>query len=199
MKSKIMKSLKITIVRKMRTQFAALPCALHPNPNLNPDPDLLLDDGDADDDVLARFLPPVAAWFRDALGVPTPAQRLGWPAIAAGRSTLIVAPTGSGKTLAAFLAALDLLWRTPRREAGVRILYISPLKALNEDIRRNLEVPLAGILERSLNCGPPLSPLQAAVRSGDTPARDRARLVRKPPDILFTGQNRDAGPEPGRD
>jgi hypothetical protein len=74
----------------------------------------------------------------------------------------------------------------------VRILYVSPLKALNEDIRRNLEVPLARILERSLDCGPPLSPLQAAVRSGDTPARDRARLVRKPPDILITGQNRDA-------
>ena len=121
-----------------------------------------------------------------ALGDPTPAQRLGWPAIAAGRNTLIVAPTGSGKTLAAFLAALDLLWRTPRREAGVRILYVSPLKALNEDIRRNLEVPLAGILERSRECGPPLSPLQVAVRSGDTPARDRARLVRKPPDILIT-------------
>ncbi len=143
-----------------------------------------LDDGD--DDVLARFLPPVAGWFRDVLGDPTPAQRLGWPAIAAGRNTLIVAPTGSGKTLAAFLAALDLLWRTPRREAGVRILYVSPLKALNEDIRRNLEVPLAGILERSRDCGPPLSPLQVTVRSGDTPARDRARLVRKPPDILIT-------------
>ena len=68
-----------------------------------------LEDGDADDDVLALFLPPVGAWFRDALGEPTPAQRLGWPAIAAGRNTLIVAPTGSGKTLAAFLAALDLL------------------------------------------------------------------------------------------
>src|SRR5271157_6136912 len=149
-----------------------------------------LDHGDGD--VLVRFLPPVAAWFRDALGDPTPAQRLGWPAIAAGRNTLIVAPTGSGKTLAALLAALDLLWRIPRRDAGVRILYVSPLKALNEDIRRNLDVPLAGILERSRDCGPPLSPLQAAVRSGDTPARDRARLVRKPLDILITGQNRDA-------
>ena len=146
-----------------------------------------LDDGHGDDDdALARFLPPVAAWFRDALGEPTPAQRLGWPAIAAGQNTLIVAPTGSGKTLAAFLAGLDLLWRTPRRQAGVRILYISPLKALNEDIRRNLEIPLAAILERSRDSGPPLSPLQAAVRSGDTPARDRARLVRKPPDILIT-------------
>ena len=131
------------------------------------------DDGDVD--VLTRFLPPVAGWFRDALGEPTPPQRLGWPVIASGQNTLIVAPTGSGKTLAAFLAALDLLWRTPRREAGVRILYISPLKALNEDIRRNLEFPLAGILDRSQDCGPPLSPLSTAVRSGDTPARDRAR------------------------
>ncbi len=145
-----------------------------------------LDVGDDSDDVLARFLPPVAAWFREALGEPTPAQRQGWPAIAAGRNTLIVAPTGSGKTLAAFLAALDLLWRTPRREAGVRILYISPLKALNQDIRRNLEIPLAGILERSRDCGPPLGPLQSAVRSGDSSASDRARLVRKPPDILIT-------------
>src|SRR5208337_5568055 len=110
---------------------------------------------DADDDVLAQFLPPVAAWFRDALGDPTPAQRLGWPAIADGKNTLIVAPTGSGKTLAAFLAAMDLLWRTPRRLPGVRILYISPLKALNEDIRRNLEIPLAGILEHAQQLGSP--------------------------------------------
>src|SRR6516162_238346 len=137
-------------------------------------------------DALARFLPPVADWFRYVLGAPTPAQRRGWPAIAAGRNTLIVAPTGSGKTLAAFLAALDLLWRTPRREAGVRILYISPLKALNEDVRRNLDIPLEGILETSRRLGSPLSHLQVAVRSGDTPARDRARIVRKPPDILIT-------------
>ena len=138
------------------------------------------------DDVLARFLPAVAGWFRDTLGEPTLPQRLGWPAIASGQNTLIVAPTGSGKTLAAFLAGLDLLWRTPRREAGVRILYISPLKALNEDIRRNLEIPLAGILERSQDFGLPLSPLSSAVRSGDTPPRERARIARKPPDILIT-------------
>ncbi|MFO0892221.1 MAG: DEAD/DEAH box helicase [Isosphaeraceae bacterium] len=143
-------------------------------------------DGDDGDDALDRFLPPVASWFREALGSPTPPQRMGWPSIAAGRNTLIVAPTGSGKTLAAFLQALDLLWRNPRRLPGVRVLYISPLKALNEDIRRNLDVPLAGILERSHELGRPLEPLSAAVRSGDTPPRERARLVRKPPDILIT-------------
>ena len=98
------------------------------------------------DVVLERFLPPVSAWFRETLGSPTLPQRLAWPAIAAGQNTLIVAPTGSGKTLAAFLAALDLLWRIPRWNEGVRILYISPLKALNEDIRRNLDIPLEGIL-----------------------------------------------------
>ena len=110
---------------------------------------------------------------------------MGWPEIADGRNTLIVAPTGSGKTLAAFLAALDLLWKTPRREKGVRILYISPLKALNEDVRRNLEIPLEGILERANELGTPLQRLQVAVRSGDTPARDRARIAAKPPDILI--------------
>src|SRR5271165_4635777 len=143
-----------------------------------------LDHGDGD--VLVRFLPPVAAWFRDALGDPTPAQRLGWPAIASGRNCLIVAPTGSGKTLAAFLAALDHLWTTPRPKLGVRILYISPLKALNQDISRNLRLPLEGIEERAKFMGEPLPSLRVAVRSGDTPSHERAAIVRKPPDILIT-------------
>jgi ATP-dependent helicase Lhr and Lhr-like helicase len=137
-------------------------------------------------DVLDRFHPAVSAWFREQFGDPTPAQRLGWPAIAAGQNTLIVAPTGSGKTLAAFLAALDHLWRTPRAERGVRILYISPLKALNQDVYRNLQVPLEGILARSREVSAPLAPLKVAVRSGDTPSRERAALVRRPPDILIT-------------
>src|SRR5437660_5062178 len=94
---------------------------------------------------LSLFLPPVAHWFRAALGEPTPPQRLGWPAIAAGEHTLILAPTGSGKTLAAFLACLDHLWRTENLSRGVRTLYISPLKALNNDIYRNLQVPLEGV------------------------------------------------------
>ena len=115
------------------------------------------------------------------------ASGCGWPAIASGRNTLIFAPTGSGKTLAAFLACLDHLWRTSRgARAGVRILYVSPLKALNQDISRNLQVPLDGILATAEAEGAPLPPLSVAVRSGDTPAADRQRLVRKPPDILIT-------------
>ncbi len=132
------------------------------------------------------FLPVVASWFRATFGEPTPPQERGWPAIASGRNTLIVAPTGSGKTLAAFLACLDHLWRVPRSTPGVRVLYVSPLKALNQDISRNLQVPLDGILARAEAEGNPLPPLAVAVRNGDTPAADRQRLVRRPPDILIT-------------
>ncbi|WP_337175850.1 DEAD/DEAH box helicase [Paludisphaera sp.] len=140
----------------------------------------------ARDDSLELFLPPVSAWFRSALGEPTPAQRLGWRAIASGRNTLIAAPTGSGKSLAAFLAGLDLLWREPARGRGVRILYISPLKALNADVHRNLKTPLEGILAEAEASGMPLRALSTAVRSGDTPPNERARLLRKPPEILIT-------------
>src|SRR5262245_35121094 len=101
------------------------------------------------DGVLDRFHPAVSSWFCEQFDQPTPAQRLGWPAIASGQNSLIVAPTGSGKTLAAFMAALDHLWRNPRAKRGVRILYVSPLKALNQDIWRNLQFPLDGILARS--------------------------------------------------
>ena len=104
-------------------------------------------------DGLEGFLPAVAAWFRATFGTPTPPQRLGWPVIAAGQNTLIFAPTGSGKTLAAFLACLDHLWRVPRRARGVRVLYISPLKALNQDVFRNLQLPLDGILETAEAAG----------------------------------------------
>jgi ATP-dependent Lhr-like helicase len=138
------------------------------------------------DDGLDGFLPVVAAWFRTTYGASTPPQRLGWPEIAAGRSTLIFAPTGAGKTLAAFLACLDHLWRVPRTTSGVRILYVSPLKALNQDIERNLELPLRGILEHAGSEGVALAPLAVAVRSGDTSPAERQRLVRKPPDILIT-------------
>jgi ATP-dependent Lhr-like helicase len=141
---------------------------------------------DRGDSVLDRFHPAVSSWFRQQFSESTPAQRLGWPAIASGQHALIVAPTGSGKTLAAFLAALDHLWRTPRQEKGVRILYVSPLKALNQDIWRNLQIPLDGILAASQAIGSPLPPLTTAVRSGDTPSTERARIVRKPPDILIT-------------
>src|SRR5436190_23547575 len=94
------------------------------------------------DESLQLFLPPVREWFRTHLGHPTPVQRAGWPVIAAGRSALLLAPTGSGKTLAAFLACLDGLWRHEALGPGVRLLYISPLKALNNDIYCNLQLPL---------------------------------------------------------
>src|ERR671930_1933864 len=105
-------------------------------------------------------LPPVREWFRAALGEPTVAQRRGWPAIAAGQNTLILAPTGSGKTLAAFLACLDGLWRQQPLPRGVRVLYVSPLKALNNDIYRNLQVPREGVADTARRLGQPLPALE---------------------------------------
>ena len=128
-------------------------------------------------DPLSRFTEPVAEWFRGSFDEPTRAQSLGWPAIADGDSTLLLAPTGSGKTLAAFLTALDGFVRDPE-DRGTRVLYISPLKALNHDIERNLRAPLAGI--------PFVRRPRVAVRSGDTPQRERAAMRREPPDILIT-------------
>src|SRR5437879_1390631 len=139
-----------------------------------------------DTDPLDLFLPPVRRWFRSALGEPTPPQRLGWPHIAAGRHTLILAPTGSGKTLAAFLACLDQLWRQDPVPPGVRVLYVSPLKALNYDIRRNLQVPLEGVTAAARQAGRPLPELSVAVRTGDTSSAERQRLVRRPPHVLIT-------------
>ncbi|HEY3766208.1 MAG TPA: DEAD/DEAH box helicase [Gaiellales bacterium] len=128
-------------------------------------------------DPLAAFTDPVADWFRRSFAEPTRAQRLGWPPIAAGRHSLILAPTGSGKTLAAFLGAIDGFVRDPQ-ERGTRVVYVSPLKALNHDIEKNLRAPLAGIdLPR---------PITVAVRSGDTPQKDRTAMRRRPPDILIT-------------
>jgi ATP-dependent Lhr-like helicase len=144
------------------------------------------DAGETGDDGLEGFLPPVADWFRRALGAPTDPQRRAWPEVAAGRHTLVCAPTSSGKTLAAFLACLDHLWRHPRTGPGVRLLYISPLKALNEDIARNLEAPLAGIVAAAEARGEPLPPLRVAVRTGDTPQAERQRIARRPPDLLIT-------------
>jgi ATP-dependent helicase Lhr and Lhr-like helicase len=120
------------------------------------------------------FSPATRAWFENAFGDPTPAQRLGWPAIARGKHTLIQAPTGSGKTLAAFLYGIDRLIAEPGE--GLRLLYVSPLKALNYDIERNLRGPLAGLQ----------SDLRVAVRTGDTPQKERAEMLRHPPDILIT-------------
>ncbi len=137
-------------------------------------------------DGLSVLLPQVASWFAETFGEPTPPQSLGWPAVSRGESTLIFAPTGSGKTLAAFLACLDQLWRSPRSGRGVRVLYVSPLKALNQDIYRNLQVPLLGILEAAEALGKPLRTLDLAIRTGDTSASDRQKMLRKPPEILIT-------------
>ena len=120
---------------------------------------------------------------------PTPAQELGWPAIADGAHTLIHAPTGSGKTLAAFLWTLDRLLSEPQpeRHARCRVLYISPLKALAHDVERNLRAPLAGIRHASQRLETdPLPDLETFLRTGDTPAEDRRRMQRQPPDILIT-------------
>src|SRR5919204_2020597 len=125
-------------------------------------------------DPLSVFSPRTRAWFERAFEGPTPAQALGWPAIARGGHPLIRAPTGSGKTLAAFLYGIDRL--NPRPRQGLRLLYVSPLKALNYDVERNLRGPLAGLG----------SELTVAVRTGDTPAKERAAMQRKPPDILIT-------------
>jgi ATP-dependent helicase Lhr and Lhr-like helicase len=123
-------------------------------------------------DALAAFSPAVREWFERTFDAPTPAQERGWPAIASGKHTLIQAPTGSGKTLAAFLWALD----RAKPGAGTQVLYVSPLKALNYDVERNLRGPLAGIG----------SQLSVAVRTGDTPAKERAAMLRNPADILIT-------------
>ncbi|MBM3666313.1 MAG: DEAD/DEAH box helicase [Actinobacteria bacterium] len=126
---------------------------------------------------LDPFSKPVRSWFEKSFEAPTPAQAQGWPAIASGAHTLICAPTGSGKTLSAFLWGIDSLSRRPEElGTGVRIVYISPLKALSYDIERNLRAPLAGIK----------APITAALRTGDTPQSERRAMRKTPPDILIT-------------
>ncbi len=140
-------------------------------------------------DPLAPFSPPTRAWFTETFAHPTRAQELGWPAISAGHHTLIHAPTGSGKTLAAFLWCLDRLFGTlepPPRDRRLRVLYISPLKALTYDVERNLRAPLAGIRRTAERDGLSLPEVRVASRTGDTPADARRQLVRDPPDILVT-------------
>ncbi|HSC90826.1 MAG TPA: DEAD/DEAH box helicase [Gaiellaceae bacterium] len=123
---------------------------------------------------LDAFSPRTRAWFERAFAGPTPAQELAWPAIASGEHVLVQAPTGSGKTLAAFLSGIDRLSAAPGE--GLRLLYVSPLKALNYDIERNLRGPLAGLR----------SQLRVAVRTGDTPQKERRDMLKDPPDILIT-------------
>jgi ATP-dependent helicase Lhr and Lhr-like helicase len=140
-------------------------------------------------DALATlFHPAVRAWFSDTFAGPTRAQRLGWPAIARGESTLILAPTGSGKTLAAFLFCLDrLMFPPPLEEAQrCRVLYVSPLKALAVDVERNLRQPLAGIAAAATSRGEPFHLPSVAIRTGDTPQIERARFRRHPAEVLIT-------------
>ncbi|MEZ4366559.1 MAG: DEAD/DEAH box helicase [Kofleriaceae bacterium] len=139
--------------------------------------------------VLDGFHPLVAGWFGERFGVPTAAQAGGWPRIAAGDDVLIAAPTGSGKTLAAFLACIDALVRqglSAPLPDGVQILYVSPLKALSNDVQRNLEAPLAELAAVAARDGVKLPEIRVAVRTGDTPVAERARQAKHPPHILVT-------------
>src|SRR5438067_8791991 len=138
----------------------------------------------------AEFHPAVARWFARTFAAPTPAQRAAWPVIAAQRHVLIAAPTGSGKTLAAFLAAIDELVRTGVTAGALPdetlVVYVSPLKALSNDIQRNLEAPLAGIRAELAALGLPDVDIRTLVRTGDTPQSERATMRRRPPHIVVT-------------
>src|SRR2546425_11712556 len=137
---------------------------------------------------LVTFNPATRAWFEATFQTPTRAQELAWPAIARGESALVLAPTGSGKTLAAFLAAIDRLMFTASAptKPRTRILYISPLKALAVDVERNLREPLVGITRQAQRLGILYREPTVAIRTGDTPSRERARYQREPADILIT-------------
>ncbi len=142
--------------------------------------------------VLNLFQLPVAAWFSGAFEKPTRPQRHGWPVIARGESTLILAPTGTGKTLTAFLSCLDRLMfaEEPARDARCRVLYLSPLKALAVDVERNLRAPPAGIAHVATAQGLPFHMPTMSIRTGDTPANMRARFQRDPADIWSPRPNR---------
>jgi ATP-dependent Lhr-like helicase len=139
-------------------------------------------------DVLSLFHPVTAEWFRAVFDQPTSPQKLGWPAIASGDSTLILAPTGTGKTLTAFLWCIDKLMLQPQpdEEEACRVIYISPLKALAVDVERNLRSPLAGIANMARRAGIAVREPEISVRTGDTAQRDRARFRRHPSEILIT-------------
>ncbi|HEY1854621.1 MAG TPA: DEAD/DEAH box helicase, partial [Solirubrobacterales bacterium] len=130
----------------------------------------------AKSDPLAPFSAPVRRWFEASFEGPTPAQSGGWEAISSGANALICAPTGSGKTLASFLWGIDKLAREPQLGTGVRIVYVSPLKALSYDIERNLRAPLRGIGAE----------IAVGLRTGDTSQKERRQMAKEPPDILIT-------------
>src|SRR5215211_7690838 len=127
-------------------------------------------------DPLASFTPAVRGWFTRSFEAPTEAQEQAWPAIAGGENVLVSAPTGSGKTLAAFLWGLDRLVAEPAEPRRTRLVYVSPLKALSYDIEKNLRAPLRGIG----------GDIEVAIRTGDTPQKQRQAMLRKPPDVLIT-------------
>ncbi|MBC7461287.1 MAG: DEAD/DEAH box helicase, partial [Thermoleophilia bacterium] len=149
-------------------------------PTTTPAPDV--------DVVLARFHPAVQAWVREQFDSPTGVQIKGWDAIAQGGHVLLGAPTGSGKTLAAFLWGIDQLFRAqlPSKEERLRLIYLSPLRALNYDIERNLRAPLQGIRRHAELMGIELPDITVGVRTGDTTQSERAKQRRTPPDILIT-------------
>src|SRR5712691_2737211 len=138
---------------------------------------------------LEHFHPLIRRWFENRFPSPTEAQRLGWTSIQARQDTLIGAPTGSGKTFAAFLASLDRLLRlalTGELRDQTYVVYVSPLRALSNDIQRNLQGPLAEILDLARQERPDCPEIRALVRTGDTPAGERQRMLRQPPHILVT-------------
>ena len=151
------------------------------------DPDNLSSNASAKLDA-ALFAPPVREWFEAVFAAPTRPQLQGWPAIARGQSTLILAPTGTGKTLAAFLWCINRLMFSPvpEKQQRCRVLYISPIKALAVDVERNLRAPLVGIAQAAKRMGIEFHEPQVAIRTGDTPPAERARFLRHPADILIT-------------
>src|ERR1700691_5719979 len=133
--------------------------------------------------------PVVREWFTARFGTPTAPQELGWPQILAGKPTLISAPTGSGKTLAAFLICIDRLISSAIQgslDAETRVVYVSPLKALSNDVQKNLELPLLEIQQLAMERGYLCPEIRAAVRTGDTPAAERRAMLKSPPHILVT-------------
>ncbi len=138
---------------------------------------------------MEQFHTLIGQWFASRFKAPTDAQQLGWPSIAANHHTLIAAPTGSGKTLAAFLVCIDRLWRqwlAGELSDGIQVVYVSPLKALSNDIEKNLQQPLSEICSLALAAGEAPAPLRVAVRTGDTPSAQRQAMLRRPPHILVT-------------
>ena len=161
------------MLHRIKCNFVSMPSPKKPKPARDP---------------LALFHPAVRTWFDAVFAAPTRSQTMGWPAIARGDSTLVLAPTGSGKTLAAFLWAIDRLMFSPvpPPDQRCRILYISPIKALAVDVERNLRAPLVGIAQAAERGRHEFHVPEIAVRTGDTPSAERARFARRPADILIT-------------